>query len=233
MINEKLKIIQVIDETPFSKTFRFDCTSKNFDFISGQFVMITVETPTGPISRAYSIASSAHEKEFFDITIKEVPDGKLSSRMNELLKEGDEILVKGPYGKFTFEGKENAVLIGAGSGVTPLMSMARTAIDEKLPINIDFLISNKKMNNIIYKEELDEISEHHENFNIFLTLTREDSDEWKGALGRIDKKVLETNVRFPSKSIFYLCGPPDFVNGVTELLKELNIAEDKIRMEKY
>lgn len=237
--NYKMKVSEVITETHDTKTIRFKYSQEqSLDFIPGQFVMI--KTPVEhngqikPVTRAMSFATPPTIKDHFDLTIKETPGGTLSTHVVRKTKVGDEFEVKGPYGEFTFHDNstDDVVLIGAGSGITPLMCILRYIADKKLPAKATLLYSNKTPDDIIFHKELASMQEKHHNLRIVLTITRPEGHEWKGATGRIDKDMLSEHLG-TGKTLFYICGPILFVEDMVKTLKELGVDSQRIKVEKY
>ena len=136
----KLKIIKIIDECPEVKTFRVEKHPEaNIFFYPGQFFMVRFED-NKVFRRAYSISSSPTQKGFMEITMDLV--GEFTTKLFKS-KVGDNLIFKGPYGRFYFteEMKNNLVLIGGGLGITPLRSIIRYCTDKKLSNKINFIYS--------------------------------------------------------------------------------------------
>jgi|TARA_B100001971_G_C18189506_1_gene537741 Na+-transporting NADH:ubiquinone oxidoreductase subunit F len=226
----KLKIKEIIDETSKVKVFRCEIPKDTeIDFCCGQFFMVSIEGDEENLKRAYSIASSPSEKSFIDIGLDKV--GKFSTKLFNT-KPGDTLIFKGPYGKFHFEEemKNNLILIAGGTGVTPLMSIVRLANGKKLSNKIKLLYSVKTPEDIIYKDELEKIKNENSNFDYLATITRpEENDNWTGRTGRIDKELLKESIENIEDSLYFLCGPAEFVKGTIQFLEELGAAKDQIK----
>lgn len=183
-------VIEVRRETPTVKTLVFDIRGHDFDFYPGQYVMLKVPyPPTGEeLKRAYSIASTPLRKDILELTIKRKEGGKASVYLTTEVKPGDEFYIKGPYGKFYWiEGLSTCVvLIGAGSGIVPLMSILRYIRDKELHnVKATLLASFTTYEEIIYREELEDMSSYS-NMRVKITLTREKPEGWRGYTGRIN-----------------------------------------------
>ncbi len=230
-----LKIEKVIQETPDTKTFRF-ALDEPVNFIPGQFMMLglnlDVNGEKNLVKRAYSIASSPTKKKYIDFTFNVYPQGQFSPFLYNQ-KEGDRVYVEGPYGNFTFkeDTSKEAVFIAAGAGLTPLMSMIRHILDKKLKIKPTLIYSVKKPENIIYRKESEEI-EKNKKAKIFLTITRPEGTDWRGRTGRIDKKMISDYAPL-NNSLFYICGPPEMVEGTVKILEELGVDGDRINREQW
>ena len=226
-----LKISEIIDETPSVKVFRVELPNNaDINFYPGQFFMVSfVDDPEIKTSRAYSIASSPLNKEYLEIGFDKV--GPFTTKLFAV-KEGDLLKFKGPYGKFYFneDMKNSLVLIAGGTGITPLMGIIRYCNDKKLSNKVKFIYSVKTTQDIIYKEELEKIKNQNNNFDYAVTVTRPNSEHnWKGRTGRIDLDLLKQNIEDVENSIYFLCGPKEFVHSIIEMLEELGTKKEQIK----
>ncbi len=230
-----LKIIKVIQETPDTKTLRIEL-KKPIDFISGQFVMaglnIKENEKESLVKRAFSIASSPLEKNHIDLTFNIVPEGKFSPHLYSV-KEGDLVYIEGPYGKFNFspDVKDNFVFLGAGTGITPLMSMIKFSMEKKLKNKKTLIYSVKKPENIVYNNELSKLGKS--GLNLFITITRPEGNGWTGLKGRIDGEMIKKCVPDLKRSVFYMCGPPEMIEGTVKILENMGIQKEKINREQW
>jgi len=225
--DHKLKIIEIIDETPIVKTFRVQIQD-GITFYPGQFFMVRFEDDK-TFLRAYSIASSPTQKTYIDVTMDLV--GKFTHKLWET-KIGDYLMFKGPYGKFYFNEtmNNNLVLIGGGLGITPLMSIIRYCNDKKLQNKVNLLYSVKTPVDIVYNEELKKINDENSNFNYTVTITRPKPEHnWQGRTGRIDIDLLKQNIENVENSLFYLCGPLEFVKSSIAMLESLGAKKEQIK----
>ncbi len=235
LIKDWFKITKVIQETPDTKTFRIGL-GEPLDFLPGQFVMagleLDVDGEKKMIKRAYSIASSP-EKDYVEITFNLYPQGQFSPHLYKL-KEGDSLFIEGPYGNFFFKEDigRNIVFIGAGAGLTPLMCIIRHIIDRNLPIKFTLIYSVKKPENVIYKQELLDL-ERNKKLEFNLTITRPDGTEWTGRTGRINKEMIKELVKDLNGQNFYMCGPPEMIEGTVKILEELGVDKERINREQW
>ncbi len=229
------RVIKVVPETPSTKTLVFDIRHVDFDFYPGQYVMLNVPLEGQILKRAYSIASPPTQKETLELTIKKVPNGRASVYLTERVKEGEEFLIKGPYGKFVWlpQMGTSLVLIGAGSGIVPLMCMLRYIVSARLEhVRATLLYSNTHYEEIIYREELESLNKHP-NIKVVHTLTRSHPPDWKGYTGRINPDMILKELEDLPTNLYYLCGPPAFVEDVASMLIELGVEKEHIKKEKY
>lgn len=237
-----VKCLQIINETKDVKTFRFvGKTPVLFDMYKpGQFVTLNLNIDEKKIKRSYSISSTPSRPHSLEITVKrvppppdqpDVPPGLVSNWLHDRLKVNDEIVLSGPLGKFTCFSNpaQKLLLISAGSGITPMMSMSRWAFDTVANLDIVFVHSAKTPEDIIYGGELDTMSARQQNFRLAYTITRnEPGIAWGGYQGRISIGMLANIAPDYQERTVYVCGPDPFMKGVKQIL-----ADDGFPMENY
>lgn len=226
-----LKLLEVIQETPDVKAFRFEYPKdKDFSFYPGQFMMVYfINDPEIKQGRAYSISSSPENRKYLEIALDKV--AKFTEKMF-FLKGGEVLKFKGPYGKFYFDEsiKNSLLLVAGGTGITPLMGIIRYCADKKLSNKINFLYSVKTPESIIYRKELEALKSKNMNFDYSVTITRLEEDSyWNGRTGRIDIDFLKENIKDAKETICFLCGPNDFVKSVIAMLEGLGVEKGQIR----
>jgi glycine betaine catabolism B len=219
------------DQTPDSKSLMFSL-DQELNFKAGQFIMILIPHEDKKVRRAYSISSSPSNNKEIELTIKAVEKGLVSNKLLNA-KEGETFEILGPFGVFAFDEsiKEDIVLIGAGSGISPLMSILRFILDKNLPNKVTLVYSSKTKQDIIFYEEFKEIKDK---ICCMHTLTRNEDKDWDGLQGRLNQDSLTDCIDSTKNKIFYLCGPPPFVNEVVKILKDkLKVSEEKIKTERF
>src|SRR5208282_3666232 len=165
-----------------------------------------------PVTRSYTIASTPSRPGYCEVTIKREEQGLVSRHMHDTVKEGDLLTIAAPGGRFTFTGAEtnSVVLLAAGVGITPLMSILRYLADQNWSGQVHMVYSCKTARDIIFREELEAIERHFPNLHLTLTLSRaESATNWTGATGRIDAKLLTRVVPDLTSVPFYMCGPAE------------------------
>jgi len=232
-----LPVREILWETPTTKTLVFDLRGHEFSFYPGQYVILDVPDPrTGEkLRRAYSIASSPLQRDRIELTVKRIEGGRASVYLTTRVRRGDLLKMRGPYGRFywTEEISTRVVLLGAGSGVVPLMSILRYIRDKDLGgIHALFIGSFVSYEEIIYRSELEELN-RRKGIRTVLTLTRRIPSGWKGYTGRINRELLSRELSTLDGYTCYICGPPAFVEDMREILRELGAESSQIRTEKY
>ncbi|MFH0868263.1 MAG: FAD-binding oxidoreductase [Candidatus Woesearchaeota archaeon] len=222
-----LKIIKIIDEAPSVKTFRVQ-TPKEISFLPSQFFMVRFEG-NPKLQRAYSISSTPLQKDYMDITVALV--GEFTKKLWKA-KTNDYLIFKGPFGKshFTEDMKNDLVLISGGCGISPLMGIIRYCTEKKLQNKINLIYSARTPADVVYNEEFKKIREENRNFNYIVTITRPNPEHnWTGRTGRIDTSLLKENINNVENSLYFLCGPAEFVKSTISILESLGAKKEQIK----
>ena len=253
----KLRVKQRIQETDQAVSITFDqVDDDSYRFKAGQYITVSFDLGGQEHRRAYSIFTRA-DKDEFGFTVKRVSGGKISNHIIDQIKEGDEISVMQPEGKFVVEPQVQAVrdhyFIAAGSGITPVMSMISTLLEQE-PLSTCYLLyANKNEDSIIFRSQLDTLSEQHRDQFILKhilsqpiqqkakglsgLLGRKATPNWRGLKGRITGKILADFLEdHPSKSgdnTFYLCGPSGLISTVEMALMGRDVEASDIRKEYF
>jgi ferredoxin-NADP reductase len=231
------RLIDIIEETPDAVTLRLRLVD-SADFLPGQYynVRLTVPGRIGPIQRAYSVASSPlPETSTIDIGVREVPGGLISPQLVRGLSVGDQIQVRGPVGRFTWTTDDGGpvLLVGAGSGVVPLMSMIRYAVAADLDIPMRLVCASSSFDNAFYYRDLANLAERYPWLEVVHTFTRDSSDVRATHHRRIDRRMVADAVAGQLPRRAYICGPPAMVEDVQGWLGELGVDPHRVRVEKY
>ncbi len=238
---------RIIQETHDVKTFCLVAEEPLlFNYKPGQFVTLEVEINGKSILRPYSISSTPSRPHHLTVTIKRVPSpsndipaGLVSNWMHDGFKLGDRLkLVGGPMGAFTCVEMNQPLptkmlLISAGSGITPMMSMSRYVQDMLVPCDIVFLHSAKQPEDIVYRTELETLAAQMPNFRLAVTLTNALGTPWMGLTGRISAEMLSLMVPdWRSRSVF-VCGPNPFMNHVRQTLETMGFPMNQYQEESF
>jgi glycine betaine catabolism B len=234
-----LKVADIIAETADTKTFRLVGEKPLlFSYRPGQFVTLVLTIDGEHIERSYSISSSPSRPHVLELTVKRLPSGRVSNWLCDHLTLGERLTVKGPAGKFScFDCPASKLLfIGAGSGITPLMSMIRWIADTTADVDVKFLASFKSPADIIFRKELELISARHACFRVAVTLTSTwpgRTESWTGLNGRFNKSMIHALVPDLDKRHVFLCGPEPFAAEVKTILQELGFDMAKLHSESF
>jgi ferredoxin-NADP reductase len=231
-----LPLSRIVENTPTVRDFRFDLEGAELDFMPGQFVTIAADLPLhGRVRRAYSIASSPTERGHFDLCIKKFEDGVLSRFLFEHVEPGHRFAVQGPFGKFVWNEDHGTrlALIAAGTGIAPLQCMIRYARAKGLAVDMGLLFSNRRFEEIIYREEIDRLAREMPGFFVRYTLTRGAPAGWQGYARRIDRAMIAETFPDAKDRLCYICGAPEMVNETAAHLESLGVPKTRVRTEKY
>ncbi len=212
---------------PMLGVMRFDIDG-DMDFVPGQFANITIEHDGENLMRPFSMANPPGT-EHLEFYIKAYPDGEVSEYILEL-EEGDEAVITGPYGGFQLQdSKRDVYFVCAGSGVAPVMGMARHMLGEGRERL--FLHGASHIDELGYRGELKEMQERDDNFTYVPTVSRpEDNPEWSGREGRVESLLHKCS---DTGREVYICGPPPMVDNVRGDLKEKGFSDEQIFTEQY
>jgi len=204
----------------------------------GQHVDLRLTAEDGySVERSYSIASEPERGAEVDITVERIEGGEVSPFLHEVLVPGDRLEVRGPIGGyFVWEAALGGplLLVAGGSGVVPLMAMARHRASAGSRTPTRLLFSSKGPEEIIYREELERLAAAGDGFEVIHTLTRRQPDGWTGYGRRIDEEML-AGVLEPlgAGARAYACGPTALVEVVANGLVRLGLPPDRIRTERF
>ncbi len=238
----QIKVKEVRREIEDAVSVAFDIPEglmSTFTFSPGQYVTLKTNVQGEELRRSYSICSAPHEGEL-RVAIKQIEGGKFSTYANQTLKEGDSLEAMPPMGNFKWsQGAEPSHLVGwaAGSGITPMMSIAKTVLQSDEHSTFTLFYGNKNSNSIIFKDELEDLKNSFvDRLEVHHILSREDQGS-DATNGRINgDKVKSFNHKFfdiNTATGHYLCGPLGMIESVTETLQELGTAKDKIHFELF
>lgn len=233
-----LRVADVIDETHDAKTFRLVGDEPvRFRYLPGQYLSVLLALDGGLVRRSYSMSSSPSRPFAMDLTVKRVPGGRVSNWLCDRIRPGDHLTVQGPYGRFSClrSPGDKLLFIGAGSGITPLMSMCRWIVDTSAEADVQLLASFRTPADIIYRHELEWLALRNARLRIATTITSRSVDraEWGGLTGRVSRDMLAEWVPdLPERRVF-LCGPQDFMQSVVAILAELGCDPGWLHQESF
>jgi ferredoxin-NADP reductase len=213
-------------ETPRVKSFRI-ALPMWMEHLPGQHYDVRLTAPDGyRAQRSYSIASSPLDEGEIELTVDRLEDGEVSPYFHDVIAEGDQVEVRGPFTSyFVWRGEHPVLLVGGGSGVVPLMAMLRHRRLTMPELPMRLVYSVRCADDVIYADELGD--------DAVLTFTREAPDGWSGHRGRIDQPLIEQSARSLTPGIAFVCGSNGFVEAATGLLLESGFEPQRIRTERF
>ncbi len=223
----KCHVKEIKWETPGIFTLKLKPNKKLF-FKPGQFCFLRLNKDKLYARHPFTISSSPNENTL-NFTMKIT--GKFTKTASQL-KEGEEVIVDGPFGRFTIEDdNKNLVFIAGGVGITPFISMIKYQLHSKKQQNITLLYGSKTEKNIIFKKELDEVNE--EWFKKVYVLSGEEIFEENYGQGRVTKKIIKKYVGSVKDSLFYVCGPEPMKDESIKILKNIGVKKQNIKIESF
>jgi ring-1,2-phenylacetyl-CoA epoxidase subunit PaaE len=237
-----LAIKEIRKETPDCISVLFDVPEKlqeNFVFTQGQNLTLKATINNEEIRRSYSICSSPLDKQL-RVAIKKVDDGLFSRFANEQLKPGDVLDVMQPSGKFYTplnpQHKKHYVAFAAGSGITPVLSLAKATLQVEPFSTFTLVYGNRSRSSIIFFEELEALkNKYMQRFNLVHILSRERTDADIN-FGRItEDKLAELSkvIDYTTVDEFFLCGPEEMIFCVKDFLETSGTDKKKIHFELF
>lgn len=230
-----LLLAQTEQQTHDTKTLRFQVPKeRRFRAKPGQFMTFHWTIDGRRVTRSYTISSSPIHEDYVEITPKRMENGCASAFLNEHAKPSLIVEASGPYGRFYFDEKlhKSIVLIAAGSGITPMISILRYIDDLKLTTPVTLLYCVRTRADIIFQNELERLGSALPNFKYEVCLSRPDPT-WKGHSGRLSQEFVSQHLIDPSSPTFFLCGPKGFMENARQILSALGVNQERILQESF
>jgi ferredoxin-NADP reductase len=205
-------------------------------FTPGQYLTVTVDVDGQQLSRCYSIASSAARTDSLTITVKRVRGGPVSNWLHDHVRPGDHLQVTGPYGVFTPgpQVSRRQLYLSAGSGITPLMSMARTIVDQRIPADVLFVHHARSPEDIIFRDELDAIPARHRGIKTVVACEADGAREtWAGHRGRISSEFLDIVSPDLAERDIFICGPAPYMEATRAFVLARGAVPSRVHEESY
>lgn len=222
-----VECVHIINETSNTKTFVFvGIMPVLFNYKPGQFIVLNLEIEGQKIQRPYSISSSPSRPHTLEITVKRVVGGLVSNWLHDNIKVGAKLELSGCYGDFTcgLKPTSNLLLISAGSGITPMISMSRWLLETGVDVDIIFIHSASSPDEIIFRQELEMMANKYHNFHLSVTVTRKKVGQtWLGYSGRLNQAMLQLIVPDLPLRTVYICGADGFMATVKTQLQNLGL----------
>jgi len=254
----RLKVSQVVAETDQASSIYFEIPSDlkdQFGYTAGQYITLKFELGGHEVRRAYSLCTSPLE-ERFGVNVKRVDKGLVSNHINDQIKAGSEIEVMPPDGNFGIKydhGLERDLyFIAAGSGITPIVSIIKTILEEEPKTRCHLLYGNKNEQSVIFRQELNDLtSKYGGQFFLKQTLSQptktkegglkgmfsRGKESWTGWKGRLDgKKIdlyLQENPPIAQEVHYFVCGPGAMIDTLIDHLEQKGIPSERLHTEHF
>lgn len=214
---------EVLDITHDVRAFRFvDTSAQDLDYHPGQFVTLEAIVNGKKQFRSYTMSSTPTQKGIIEVTVKRVEGGAVSNWLCDQVRVGDTLPMTGPHGHFTCAPKprRKLLLLSAGSGVTPMLSMARWIRDRGLDTDVVYFHCARTQQDLIFHDEVLAMAQNNPRFVSHVSLTRSrKTARWKGLTGYLDAAMLRAIAPDFAEREVYLCGPTGFMEGTKALFQ--------------
>ncbi len=239
-----LKVSAIKKETDDAVTISFEVPPElegTFSYLPGQYLTLKLDAGGAELRRAYSISSSDYCGEPLSVTVRRSPGGTVSQIINDDIKPGDAIEVLPPLGRFTANPDPDRerlyIMFGAGSGITPLISIIKSVLKVEVMSRIVLFYQNRYEEGIIFKELIGELEQIHPNFRVYHFLSRP-SAGWTGMSGRIDigtamGLVGDLDEELLATASYYLCGPQTMMDELQAGLKTKGVDASLVHRESF
>lgn len=234
----QLEVRHIHRETPSAVSVEFhvpEALQPSFSFKAGQYVTLKTKLNGEEVRRAYSLCAAPKENKL-RVAIKEVDGGLFSTYANRELTEGTVLDVHSPEGNFVYTPSTHqgaVALFAAGSGITPMMSILKTALDYGNTVAL--LYGNKSPEETIFHDELIALTEKYPNF--YLKFVYSQARAENALAGRIDSTAVNYVVKNQMKDAdfkhYYICGPEAMIHTVSETLESNGVSKDAIYFELF
>jgi ferredoxin-NADP reductase len=240
-----MRVVRVVRETPDAVTLVLeDPTGAPVTFLPGQFFTVIVTVDGVVLRRAYSASSApgAEGASRVSLTIKRVEGGKVSNFLNDHMQPGMELQVLGPSGGFTpapsAGGVRHLVLLAGGSGITPLMSIARTVLATEPSTSVSLIYGNRREQDILFREALAALAREYEGRFRLRHVLSEPPEGWRGGVGMLNRYVVEDEISAlpgmdAGPATWFICGPERMMVEARAALRSWGVKPERIQEERF
>ncbi|MDD5327751.1 MAG: FAD-binding oxidoreductase [Phycisphaerae bacterium] len=229
---------EILELAPDIKQFRLEFKKpETIDYVPGQYIQLLTpvyEKNSKEVYRTYSISSDPADKSAIELIIRRIPGGISTTYCFEYLKVGDEVEIKGPYGKLRLS-NTNApiVFMAGGSGMAPIKCMLHYMKNTGNKRKATYYFGGNKVEDLFYVDLMREFESVIADFRFVPTVAETGQGEnWDGKVGLVTQVVKEDLKNAPECEA-YLCGSPGMVDASIKVLKEMGIGEERIFYDKF
>jgi ferredoxin-NADP reductase len=239
IVNEykQLVIENIREETRGFKTFIFR-EGHGINYQAGQFITLIDQTGLKEIRRSYSITSSPVLQEPLSIAVKRIDNGFFSRNLVDRARVGDKLLTTGAAGFFRLPENINSYsgifFFAAGSGIAPVYSLLKTVLHLHPEISVFLIYSNQSLHSTAFYDELKRLESKHARQLHIDFLYSSESDLRRARLNReLLLEFITINQCDREKTIFYTCGPENYMRMIIFLLSEEGFNKNHIKKEDF
>ncbi len=238
-----LKVADIRRETEDTVSISFEVPEElkaDYHYFPGQYLTFKKVINEDEVRRSYSLCSAPYENEL-RVAVKQVKDGLFSTFANSELKKGDFLDVMTPTGQFSLKtdvsNEKSYVFFAAGSGVTPVLAMIKSVLEEEPSSNVTFFYGNKGFASIIFREQIEALKNYFlDRIRVVHVLSRESLGN-KIQKGRIDSEKCEALydafLKDSEISGVYVCGPEQMIFSVKDSMIAKGVDEHSIHFELF
>jgi ring-1,2-phenylacetyl-CoA epoxidase subunit PaaE len=240
----KLRVAEIVAETDEANSIRFDVPeelTESFRFKAGQHLSVRAEIGGEEVRRNYSLCVAPDEGQL-KVTVKRIAGGVFSNWVGDSLKAGDTLDVMCPHGSFTVEfdsaAKRRYVAFAGGSGITPVMSLIKTAMKVEPNSRFTLLYGNRDSNSVIFLEQLAALKDRYlGRFELYHFLSDEEGDVelFNGMLDRetCDEAIDHLVDEVKAVDAWFICGPGPMMDSAEAALTDRGVVKDRIHIERF
>ena len=240
-----LKISDIVRETADAVSIAFEVPNilkSEYIYKQGQYLTLKFHINNEELRRSYSICSSPIEENELRVAIKKVKDGRMSTFINDKIKIGDTMEVMIPMGNFYTElnptNKKKYILFAGGSGITPILSILKTALKLEHNSTVALFYGNNDESSIIFKKQLDTLCQNYPDrlkvYHILYKAPQNYPSDQQGMMTKEKSIVLINNyVNVNKDNEYFICGPGPMMDNVVAALNELKIDKENVHIEYF
>jgi len=221
----KVKVLKIEQVTHDVKRFVIE-KPENYKFIPGQATLVSIDKDIWRKKQSPFTFTSLNSDDFLEFTIKIYKDKEGVTNELDSIKVDEYFVIREPFGTINYKGQ--GIFIAGGAGITPFIAILRQLRKENKLEGNKLIFSNKTSKDVILEKEFREMFKNNPE-NLILTLTKDSKEKYENK--KIDKEFLKSHISdFNQK--FYICGPPNFVYDIKEILKGFGVKSENIIIEK-
>lgn len=226
-----LRIARVVRETSDAVSLVLDVPaecSHRYRYEAGQFLTLRVRIDGRDLRRCYSMSSAPIDGEL-RITVKRDPGGVVSNWLNDSARAGDELHAAPPEGRFVMRGDlsgaTEVVAFAGGSGITPIMSLARAALADP-DRRVRLFYANRSRESVIFADPLAELAARHADRLVL-------EHHYDAEVGVVTPEAIESFIAPAGDAHYYVCGPTPFMDAVERTLLAAGVKESRVHLERF
>ena len=234
-----LRVAEVIDETPSTRTFVLDPAgdARPLDYRAGQHLTLLVDIAGVTHRRCYSFSSSPASGLRPAITVKRMAAGLVSRHLHDHIRAGDTLFATEPSGQFTLVTKpalqRTIVFVAGGVGITPLISLAETLLREEPQSRAVLLCGNRCEDEIIFRERLGALESEFPLRLVVRHALDSPPANWSGVTGALDGARTLQLLGTTGADAYYVCGPEAMMADICNALARAGVASDRVHTERF